>query len=148
MDDKLSFLAIPQDGKLDHPLPEIATMVCQANSGMYQKTGFQRPWVGYLVQNQSEYIGTCAFKGPPQDGRVEIAYFTFPGHEGQGYATMMAKKLISIAKETKPDIVVFAQTLPEENASTCILKKLNFQLLGPKETAEDGLVWEWEHVAD
>ena len=31
------------------------------------------------------------------DGSVEIAYFTYPDFEGQGYATLMAQRLIELA---------------------------------------------------
>ena len=41
-------------------------------------------------------------------------------------------------------MTVFAQTLPEESASTSILRKLGFRLLGRVEHPEDGPVWEWE----
>jgi hypothetical protein len=40
--------------------------------------------------------------------------------------------------------MVFAQTLPEENASTAILKKLGFTLVGSVQHPDDGTVWEWE----
>jgi hypothetical protein len=39
---------------------------------------------------------------------------------------------------------VAAQTLPEENASTSVLKKLQFSFVGSVEHPEDGLVWEWQ----
>ena len=38
---------------------------------------------------------------------------------------------------------ITAQTLPEENASTSVLKKLGFKFLGEIEHQEDGLVWDW-----
>jgi hypothetical protein len=41
-------------------------------------------------------------------------------------------------------VTVAAQTLPEENASTSILKKLKFSFVGSVEHPEDGLVWEWQ----
>jgi len=33
---------------------------------------------------------------------------------------------------------------PEENASTSVLKKLRFRLVGAVQHPEDGLVWEWQ----
>jgi hypothetical protein len=41
-------------------------------------------------------------------------------------------------------VTVAAQTLPEENASTSVLQKLRFRLVGSVEHSEDGLVWEWQ----
>ena len=49
-------------------------------------------WDGYFVVDTDtrEVVGSCAFKGPPTEaGTVEIAYFTYPGFEGKGYATSM-----------------------------------------------------------
>lgn len=124
-------------------LPEIAVSVGEANAALYQKTGFIRPWIGYFAVRENEVVGTCAFKSPPLRNRVEIAYFTFPGHEGQGIATEMARKLISIALNAHQDIDITAQTLPEFNASTAILKKLNFVQIGMAHDDDVGEVWEW-----
>ena len=44
----------------------------------------------------------------------------------------------------RPTVTVAAQTLPEENASTSVLKKLRFRLTGTLEHPDDGLVWEWQ----
>ncbi len=84
------------------------------------------------------------FKSAPVDGRLEIAYGTLPGHEGKGVATTMAKALVEMVDQEGADLTVFAQTLPEGNASTSILKKLGFTLAGTVEHPEDGTVWEWE----
>ena len=68
-------------------------------------------------------VGFCGFKSPPQSNRVEIAYFTFPEYESRGIATRMANELIRLALDKMPAVTVAAQTLPEENASTAVLKK-------------------------
>lgn len=107
-------------------------------------SGFVPPWIGYLASDAGVPVGLCAFKGPPRDGAVEIAYFTFPAHEGRGVATRMARELIALARATDPAIRVRAQTLPSENASTRILRKLGFGHARDVAHPEDGLVWEWE----
>ncbi|HBE58731.1 MAG TPA: N-acetyltransferase [Cyanobacteria bacterium UBA11149] len=142
----MDLIAINIDGKPQKPiiLSEIAQSVCNTTAAMYQLTGFVPPWIGYLTRKDGELVGTCAFKTPPQNGRVEIAYFTFPDYEGKGIATNMALHLIEIARQNAEGIIVFAQTLPEENASTAILKKLGFQLIEEVIHPEDGRVWEWE----
>ena len=56
----------------------------------------------------------------------------------------MAKKLIQIGFETIPELVITAQTLPEEGASSTILKKLGFKFAAEVENPVDGKVWEWE----
>lgn len=101
------------------------------------------PWTEYRAHVGTEHVGMCAFKTQPVDGRVEIAYHTFPRFEGRGFATQMARELVAIARRERPVILVFAQTLREENASTALLKKLGFELQGTVEHPEDGKVWEW-----
>ena len=56
----------------------------------------------------------------------------------------MASALVDIAAQSGPGLLVKAQTLPEESASTAVLRKLDFELLGPVEHPEDGTVWEWQ----
>jgi RimJ/RimL family protein N-acetyltransferase len=124
--------------------PDVLRSVVEATVELYHKNGFIRPWVGYIAVRDGVAVGTCGFKSPPVDGSVEIAYFTFPGNEGQGIATSMASQLVQIANEADGIEKVIAQTLPEENASTRVLKKLGFQFVRPVGHAEDGLVWEWE----
>ena len=123
---------------------ETAGGVAEAMRGLYDKEGYAPPWVGYFAKNENgEIAGSCSFKSPPKNGRVEIAYFVFPEFEGMGIATNMATYLIKVAMEKDKDISIFAQTLPENNASTSILKKLGFKMIGTVEHPEDGSVWEW-----
>jgi RimJ/RimL family protein N-acetyltransferase len=56
----------------------------------------------------------------------------------------MATELTRMATATVPAVVVAAQTLPEDNASTSVLKKLGFLMVGTIDHPEDGLVWEWQ----
>ena len=108
--------------------------------------GSARHWGGYLAMDRAMrvIVGTCAFKGAPVDGAVEIAYFTFPAFEGRGYATAMAEALLTRTADT-PDVRrVLAHTLPEPNASGRILTKLGFHDAGEVYDPEDGPVWRWE----
>lgn len=56
----------------------------------------------------------------------------------------MARQLIQIGSEHETSPLVTAQTLPEENASTSVLKKNGFRPIGPVQAPEDGTVWQWE----
>ena len=125
-------------------LPAVATEVCVAYVNLYKLVGFVRPWLGYFALRNSVCVGTCGFKGPPENNRVEIAYFTFPEYEGRGYATQMARTLIERAGEADANVIVAAQTLPSESASTAILRRLGFALSGSISHPEDGEVWEWQ----
>ena len=102
-------------------------------------------WAGYFGVDPAtrELVGSCAFKTPPRDGRVEIAYFTYPEYEGRGYATAMAQKLIALAAGAPEVREVIAHTLPESNASTRILAKVGMDCLGEVVDPDDGRVWRW-----
>jgi len=125
-------------------LPEVVQGFAGAYRHLYGEVGFSPPWTGYYAVDGGQFIGCCGYKSPPANGRVEIAYFTMPPLEGRRYATTMAEQLIQVAAAADPSVVVFAQTLPNENASTTILKRLGFELLGTVEHPEDGPVWEWQ----
>ena len=142
----LELIAITETGELEKAapsIPQIVEKVVKATTQMYRAVGYEPPWIGYLASENGACVGTCGFKSPPQDNRVEIAYFTFPGHESKGVATRMAAELIRLALDKTPAVTVAAQTLPDENASTSILKKLGFRMVGTVDHPEDGLVWEW-----
>jgi ribosomal-protein-alanine N-acetyltransferase len=144
---KIELIPIDVDGTprdFDHALSAPAREVLLATGALYAAVGFKEPWIGYLVVASSQAVGTCGFKSPPLDGRVEIAYFTFPEYENRGLATQMAGQLIALAHGTAPDVQIFAQTLPERNASTRVLEKLGFRRVGTVDHPEDGEVWEWQ----
>jgi RimJ/RimL family protein N-acetyltransferase len=106
------------------------------------------PWGGYLAvdTDNAVVVGSCGFKnGPTAEGSVEIAYFTFPEFEGQGFATAMAERLILLALASPSVRHVIAHTLPEPNASTHILEKVGMRWLGEVIDPEDGRVWRWQY---
>lgn len=113
-------------------------------------------WGGYYVvdQQSQEFVGSCCYKGSPSDegfsdsGLVEIAYFTYPSFEGRGYATAMAKKLIELAQSSEAVKRILAHTLPEKNASTRVLEKAGMRFIGEVVDPEDGVVWQWQAMAN
>ncbi|HVQ38458.1 MAG TPA: GNAT family N-acetyltransferase [Pyrinomonadaceae bacterium] len=142
----MELIVIKENGALTRPVPSmppLAAEVVAATTQLYRAVGYELPWIGYLALENGICVGSCGFKSPPQNNRVEIAYFTFPGHESRGVATRMASELIRIATNKMPALTVAAQTLPEENASTSVLQKLKFRFVRTLEHPEDGLVWEW-----
>jgi [ribosomal protein S5]-alanine N-acetyltransferase len=114
-----------------------------ATADLYRRVGFVEPWVSYIADNSGQAVGGGAFVGSPRENRVEIAYFTLPEFEGRSYATQTATELIAIARGTIPSIVITALTLPEQNASTTILRRLGFSLFGNARDPDAGDVWEW-----
>ena len=127
-------------------LTDMAREVVHATVGLYETVGFTEPWIGYFAVRGTTLVGTCSFKSPPSDGRVEIAYWTFSEFEGQGVATSMARKMVAIAASRAPELVVAAQTLPEPNASHRILEKIGFRHVSTLDHPDDGEVWEWHLV--
>ena len=109
----------------------------------FKKVGYEPPWVSYYAEEDDRLVGAGAFKGKPTNGKVEIAYMVFPQCRQQGFGNNLVKALIQLALKTDPLITVTAKTLAEENFSTRILKKNNFNLLGTVMDEEGGEVWEW-----
>lgn len=144
----MELVPITKDGKPEkeiNKLHPIAESILTATVELYKTVSYEFPWVGYLVLDDlGECIGTCAFKSPPVHNTVEIAYFTFPEYEGKGLASRMANNLVHIALKAQPGIKVIAQTLPEENSSTSILKKAGFVFAKEVIHPDDGMVWEWK----
>jgi [ribosomal protein S5]-alanine N-acetyltransferase len=142
----MDLVEIGQDGALSAeagPLPDVARSAVESTVQLYSKVGWSRPWIGYLALEGGACVGTCAFTHAPRDGVVEIAYFTFPGGEGRGVATRMAGRLVSLARASAPEVSITAHTLPHENASTRVLRKLGFLLVGPAVHEMDGQIWVW-----
>ncbi len=117
----------------------------EATVQLYSRAGWAHPWIGYLAIEREACVGTCAFTHAPKENVVEVAYHTFPGYEGAGVATRMASSLVALAKEFAPNVVITAHTLPEENASTRILRKTGFEFAGARVHEEDGDIWVWRH---
>lgn len=143
----MQLLTIEADGSVEGfegQLGDSVAAVLQQTVDMYNSTGFEKPWVSYLALDGKRPVGMCSFKSPPLDERVEIAYFTFPNHEGRGIATAMASRLITLAREHSESLRIAAQTLPARSASHRVLEKLGFHSVGAVEHPEDGTVLEWQ----
>ncbi|MHC1754853.1 MAG: GNAT family N-acetyltransferase [Methanosarcina sp.] len=142
----MELIEIIENGTAAKPINDLTDMIKEVMSStaeLYASVGYVPPWIGYLAIEGNKCAGTCAFKSPPENNRVEIAYFTFPEFEGRGVATRMAQTLLQIAFEAVPELTIAAQTLPEENASNIVLRKLGFQFFAELEHPEDGKIWEW-----
>lgn len=106
------------------------------------------PWkdgFGVLHITENVIIGFCSFTGPPTaEGMVEIAYGIAPGFQGRGYATEAARAIMAYAFATGKVRTIQAHTLPQDNASTRVLSKCGFKMIGEVIHPEDGAVWRWE----
>lgn len=106
------------------------------------------PWkdgFGVVQMEDERLIGLCSFVGPPdEEGGVEISYCIAPQFQGQGYATEAARLLIDHAFASGRVRRVGAHTLPEDSASTRVLRKCGFQRCGELIDPVDGPIWRWE----
>ncbi|MGP8214963.1 MAG: GNAT family N-acetyltransferase [Bacteroidia bacterium] len=116
-----------------------------ASVGFYKKVGYNPPWICYYAQKNGKLVGSAAFKGQPVNGKIEIAYGTFPQYRQKGIGSGICKNLVELSLQTSPDTLITARTLPEKNFSTRILTKNGFIFTGAVIDPEDGEVWEWEY---
>lgn len=101
------------------------------------------PWCGYIGWRDGLPLGFGGFKGSPDaSATVEIGYLTFPVNEGQGVASAVAAELVAIAR-SEGVFAVIAHTLPQENASTAVLRRNGFSRAGEAEDPDEGTVWRW-----
>ena len=141
--------AEPADFAEEHGirLHEVAQSVAQHSLEFMRTFSLETPahWFGYFaIEGETQQmVGTCSFKGPPDGGVLEIAYFTFPGFEGRGIGTEMARFLLERARTLTGITAVIAHTLPERNASTRILEKLGMSF-SREDIEDDVTVWRWE----
>ena len=121
------------------------TPVIEAMQTFYKRVGFNKPWIGYFASIDGiKLVGVAGFKGKPKDGKIEIAYGTFKGYEGQGIGTNICKKLVCLAQQGDANVRITARTFQDGHASMAILKKNGFQCVGTVWDEEDGDVFEWE----
>jgi ribosomal-protein-alanine N-acetyltransferase len=122
--------------------PEILDMTIK----FYARVGYSLPWIGYFAFLDEEIVGSAGFKGRPMQGKVEIAYGTFPAFQSRGIGSEICRLLVGIARATDPYVVVTARTLRKESHSTKILRRNKFVKKGTVIDPEDGKVWEWEYA--
>lgn len=109
---------------------------CQANIN----------WWNYLTIHRADkkLIGACGFKGEPDmEGMVELGYEIAAAYRGRGLATEAAQGLLTYAWSHENVLRVTAATLAEENASTRLLRRLDFTFTGEETDLEDGKIWTW-----
>lgn len=144
---KLTLVPIHLDGSTTPPIEQESEFIQEVREGtaqLFSKVAYEAPWIAYFALDEAGVVvGTCAFKGPPENQRVEIAYYTFTENENRGIGTAMAAELVKIARKTDPSLIIAAQTLPRRNASQRILEKNGFKHVLTLDHPDDGTVYEW-----
>ena len=79
----------------------------------YKKIGFEIPWIGYYASIDKVLVGSGGFKGKPVDGRIEIAYGTFPQFREKGIGTEICKELVQLSLKTDSSVRICARTFEE-----------------------------------
>lgn len=100
------------------------------------------PWCSYAARLDGHLVGLGAFKSSPNNGQVELSYLVLIPERGSGYANAICEQLILIAQAADVRVIV-AHTLPEESASTAVLRRNGFKLYQAVKDPEDGLIWAW-----
>lgn len=100
-------------------------------------------WWMQLFFDDGRLVGSGGFVGPPDDGVVEIGYEIAPEFRERGYATAAATAMVATAGAAGVHTVI-AHTLPEENPSTGVLRKVGFRFAREVTDPDEGTVWRWE----
>ena len=141
---KLIAIGPTLDDNTEFSTNPLSREILEMTIGFFNKVGYVPPWIGYFVKQDDELVGSAAFKGPPANGAVEIAYGTWEPYRQKGIGSSICRLLVDLALKADTAIRITARTLPEENFSTRILRKNGFNLVGIVIDPEDGEVWEWE----
>jgi RimJ/RimL family protein N-acetyltransferase len=86
-------------------------------------------WYGVIESPATEpdiLAASAGFKGPPQDGTVEIGYSVLPRFQGHGYATEMGRALIDWAFAQPGAARIVAETTEDNIPSVRLLSRLGF----------------------
>jgi ribosomal-protein-alanine N-acetyltransferase len=81
----------------------------------------------FVAGEPLELVGWGGFKGPPEEGVVEIGYEIAEGRRGRGLATAAARAMVAEAFADEQVMTVMAHTLPERNPSNRVLEKVGFR---------------------
>lgn len=94
-------------------------------------------WTWFLVlRSPRVVIGSAGYKGPPENGEVEIGYSVVDSFQKNGFATEAARALVEHAFADPRVNRVAAEALPDGVASIRVLEKCGFA----REREQDGVV--------
>ena len=99
-------------------------------------------WLHFVVLREGPagrtLIGSAGYKGPPEDGTVEVGYGIVRDHQRRGYATEVVHGLLARAFDVPEVQRVIAETLPELIPSIGVLRKCGFRPIG--DGSEPGVI--------
>ena len=92
----------------------------------YENYGYGRYAVFYKSNNK--LIGFCGFKYLPELKITDLGYRFLPEYWGKGIASESSTKLLEFGFSTLNLKTVFGIVVPENSASSAVLRKLGFSL--------------------
>jgi [ribosomal protein S5]-alanine N-acetyltransferase len=96
----------------------------------------------FVTGDPPELVGWGGFKGPPQDGVVELGYEIAESRRERGLATAAVRAMVEEAFADDGVEAVIAHTLAERNASNRVLEKMGFRFDGEAREG-DTTVWRY-----
>ncbi len=99
------------------------------------KAGADGWWLYYILLAEPvrpTLVGTVSYKGPPNEGVIEIVYSVVSSWQWRGVATEASRALIEAASQRGAEVVL-AHTFEYLKPSIGVLRKLGFQ---PTESSE------------
>lgn len=98
----------------------------------------------FLCPSERALVGNGGFAEPLDDaGEVEIGYEIAPQFRNRGFATAAVGEILKYAFSMTEVQSVVAHTLSEENASTAVLKKVDFSFVAEVPHPEVSTIWRW-----
>jgi RimJ/RimL family protein N-acetyltransferase len=102
------------------------------------KPGAEGWWLYYVLLTEPArpmLAGTVGYKGPPNNGVVEIGYTVVASRRRRGLATEASRALIEAAWDHGVEAVI-AHTFADVEPSIGVLRKLGFKPAGSNEAGE------------
>lgn len=101
----------------------------------------------FVARELPELVGWGGFKGPPEDGVVELGYEIAEARRGRGLATAATRAMLVEAFADERVRTVIAHTLAQRNASNRVLEKAGFRY--EADAQDDGeVVWRFSLARD
>jgi [ribosomal protein S5]-alanine N-acetyltransferase len=98
----------------------------------------------FVLDEPRTLVGLGGYKGvPSSESVVEIRYAIAPAFRGRGLATVAVQRMAARGFADPRVRFIDAHTLAYPNASTRVLEKCGFEMIGEREDPEDGPLWHW-----
>lgn len=122
--------------------PAVLEIVRRITRGLHQA----RCQASWMILSGLEVVGLCSYRGPPQEGVVEIGYGIASSCRNRGYATLAVANMVLFAQLDPAVRLLVAETSLSNPASMRVLEKNAFERSGAKVDKEDGPMALWKRT--